>query len=684
MKAALLAGAVDPRIGGVLIRGEKGTGKTTVVRGLSQLLPALEVMTGCPFHCDPRDQSTLHEECREKILAAEKTAGSAQSASPSERRALDTQIIPVPLVELPLNATEERLAGSIHLEETLRTGRRHFEPGLLASANRGILYIDEVNLLEDHLVDLILDAAATGVHRVEREGFSLVHNASFFLIGTMNPEEGELRPQFLDRFGLCTSIKGVRDPGERKEIARRRLDFDADPAAFIARYQKGQEDLRRKIGEARKLLPQVDLSEELWDMIVDLAGRAGVQGHRADIVTARTAKAFAALNGRSSVYREDIREAARLALVHRISGAADDTPESSEDHVDRLLGGASMSLLQKEVERGGTGDFEDSEIMQVPGSAAAGSIVFDFLKKKKPSLSDPSEEEVRSRIELSKKDLRILSKPFGRSKHLFSKKRGPRGKSISIRPLRPGEKPTDIAWAPTIVNTLLKRGEKERIEKGSAKAVGKNHGPEHSSLIRPEELRIHVRRRQVRVFVLFVIDASDSMGARQRLSVAKAAVMALLQRAYQHRHEVAVVSFGGDHADLLLRPTSSVTLARRAMLTLEPDGATPLAAGISLALRVLHMAASRGAYDTKIVILLSDGEANVSLHRKADPRKELAGLMPRLRKLADSSIFVDTKRPVPGRISEMENLAEAAGGRYYRPEELTAGTVIRAVSRVEK
>jgi len=376
MKAALLANAVDPRIGGVLIRGEKGTGKTTVVRALSQLLPRIEVMENCPYHCDPRDPSTLHEECREKILAFRDSGAADAAGSPG------TLNIPVPLVELPLNATEERVAGTIHLEETLRTGRRHFEPGLLAAANRGILYIDEVNLLEDHLVDLILDSAATGVHRVEREGFSLVHGASFFLIGTMNPEEGELRPQFLDRFGLCTSIKGVRNPDERKEIARRRLAFEADPAGFVPRYQEGQEDLRRKITEARNLLPEVDLSEDLWDLIVDLAARAGVQGHRADIVTAKTAKTFAALNGRWEVSREDVKEALRLALPHRISGAAEDTPESAEKMIDRLIGGASISLLTEESERGAPDEYDDSEAMQVPGSAAAGSIVFDFLKKK--------------------------------------------------------------------------------------------------------------------------------------------------------------------------------------------------------------------------------------------------------------------------------------------------------------
>lgn len=367
MKAALLANAVDPSIGGVLIRGEKGTGKTTVVRGLAELLPTIEAVKGCPYHCDPQDADTLHDECRAKIRSG---------------AVVEQQEIKVPLVELPLNATEERVAGSIQLEETLQTGKRHFEPGLLAAANRGILYIDEVNLLEDHLVDLILDAAATGVHRVEREGFSLVHAASFFLIGTMNPEEGELRPQFIDRFGLCTSIKGVDDSGDRKEIARRRIAFEAAPADFVKNWEAAQTGLRQLILDARDLRPKVALSDELWDLIVNLSSRAGVQGHRADIVMAKTATAFAALNGRTEVLQADVSEAARLALPHRISGAVDDTPESSEEKIDKLLGGSESSVLEAAADEATAGDSEEMAAMQVPGSAAAGSIVFDFLKKK--------------------------------------------------------------------------------------------------------------------------------------------------------------------------------------------------------------------------------------------------------------------------------------------------------------
>lgn len=398
LKAALLANAVDPSIGGLLIRGEKGTGKTTIVRALAELLPPLRAVKGCPYRCNPADPDTPHAECREKIRRAQPDG---HSAGP------ETDTIPVPLVELPLNATEERVAGTVHLEETLRSGQRHFEPGLLAAANRGILYIDEVNLLEDHLVDLILDAAATGIHRVEREGFSLEHPSDFLLVGTMNPEEGELRPQFIDRFGLCISVKGESEPALRKAIALRRLAFERAPRRFAEEWRAEQERLRATVAAARELLPRVELPEELWDTIVAYAAQGGVQGHRADIVMAKTTAALAALNGRRRVAPEDVQEAARLALPHRITGRVDDTPESSADRLEKLIAGLQLPDLEgppeepegqrpapaddhsapekpSAFEGRGERTVDPLEELQVPGSAAAGSIVFDFLKKKSP------------------------------------------------------------------------------------------------------------------------------------------------------------------------------------------------------------------------------------------------------------------------------------------------------------
>ncbi len=423
LKAALLASAVDPAIGGLLVRGEKGTGKTTLVRGLPELLPQIRAVKDCPYRCHPSDEATPHRECAEAIRAAR--AGEAPAPEEEE--------MPVPVAELPLGATEERVAGSVNLEETLRRGERRFETGLLAAANRGILYIDEVNLLEDHLVDLILDAAATGVNRVEREGFSLEHPARFIPVGTMNPEEGELRPQFLDRFGLCISIRGEEDPETRKEIVWRRMEFEADPAGFAARWAGEQQRLRQTVADARRRLPEVELPEELRDLISALALEAQVQGHRADLVMSRTALALAALGGREEAGKEHVLEAARLALPHRISGAVDATPESEAERLEQLIAGFDARTLaqaqeatREQARRGEkrraeeqanetrqqeAGDGEEAatsapgsagaadelgadavagdygeglEELQVPGSAAAGSIVFDFLEKKSP------------------------------------------------------------------------------------------------------------------------------------------------------------------------------------------------------------------------------------------------------------------------------------------------------------
>lgn len=377
LKAALLACAVDPSIGGILVRGEKGTAKTTAVRALASLLPEIDVMEECPYSCDPRDGGTPHLECARKIA----DAVSAGTLPPSHPR-------PVRMVELPLNATEDRLAGTIHLEETLKSGERRFEPGLLAAANRGILYIDEVNLLEDHLVDLVLDAAATGINRVAREGFDLEHPARFLLVGTMNPEEGELRPQFLDRFALSVTVTGEQDPGARKAIARRRLAFERGREAFASHWTEEEKRLRELVASARARLASVKLSDAAWDALVGYSLLARVQGHRSDIVMAKCSIALAALRGKEAVGPEELLEAARLALPHRIAGTIEETPETVMGRLEAILDGGEIEPADGSSQGEGAADEwfgEDAEAMedfQVPGAAAAGSIVFDFLQKK--------------------------------------------------------------------------------------------------------------------------------------------------------------------------------------------------------------------------------------------------------------------------------------------------------------
>ena len=380
MKTALLLNAVDPTLGGVLIRGHKGTGKSTAVRALPALLPALEAVADCRYHCPPEDPGQMHPGCLERHKGGEK---------------LPVVRIPTPLVELPLGATEDRLVGSLHIERALSSGERNFESGLLAAANRGILYVDEVNLLEDHLVDLLLDSAASGVNIVEREGISYSHPARFQLIGTMNPEEGELRPQFMDRFGLCVLVRGLEDPVQRQEVAQRRLTFEADPAAFGSAWAQAEQVLADQIVLARASLDAVAIPPAAWELTARLAGAAGVHGHRADIIIIKTARALAAFLELSDVTEEQVHEAARFVLPHRLASGPLSSPETAPGKIEALFHDLRYptespvtAAKPTAVEPAGAEPPEGMpEAMQVPGAAAAGSILLDFLKKKLPTAS---------------------------------------------------------------------------------------------------------------------------------------------------------------------------------------------------------------------------------------------------------------------------------------------------------
>jgi magnesium chelatase subunit I len=303
MKQSLLINVVNPKVGGVLIRGEKGTAKSTAVRALAQLLPRQWVVTGCAYGCDPREQGSLCADCAQRLADGEELES-------EERR--------VQVVELPVGATEDRLLGTLDLENALSQGEARFQPGILAAANRQVLYVDEVNLLDDHLVDALLDAAAMGVNTVERESISVSHPASFTLVGTMNPEEGELRPQLTDRFGLCVQVVGLSDPGQRQEVIRRRLDYENDPFELAGRYEEEGIELSRSIERARELLPQVKHSSEILDRVVAVTLELGVDGHRGDLTLLKTALTMAALEDRTEVTREDVDRAALLALPHRL------------------------------------------------------------------------------------------------------------------------------------------------------------------------------------------------------------------------------------------------------------------------------------------------------------------------------------------------------------------------------
>ena len=303
MKRALMLNVIDPGIGGVLIKGEKGTAKSTTVRSMNMVLPHRKVVKGCPFRCEFGREDRYCPYCREKV---------------EKGIALEPETVRMRVIDLPLSATEDRVSGTLDLEHVLKTGEKKFEPGVLASANGNILYVDEVNLLDDHLVDLLLDSAAMGVNYVEREGVSFSHPSKFVLVGTMNPEEGDLRPQLLDRFGLSLDIKGEKDVKKRAEVVKKRVAYDMDPEAYVERCRKDLEDMTQKLEKARELLPKVTASDAIVDAVVSVTIHFGIDGHRADITMLKAAKANAALEGRTEVTKDDIRATAELVLAHRL------------------------------------------------------------------------------------------------------------------------------------------------------------------------------------------------------------------------------------------------------------------------------------------------------------------------------------------------------------------------------
>lgn len=313
LKLALLLCVVDPTIGGIMVMGHRGTAKSTAVRALAALLPPIKAVTGCPYSCAPEQTAGLCEQCRQP--AGNKKASDARTSTQTRQK---TSTIPVPVIDLPLGATEDRVCGTLDIERALTQGIQAFAPGLLARANRGFLYIDEVNLLEDHLVDVLLDVAASGVNVVEREGISIRHPARFVLVGSGNPEEGDLRPQLLDRFGLHARITTITEVSERVEIVKRRRAYDADAATFAAGWEKQQAGLRRKIKAAQKRLPEVVLPDALLYKIADLCVRLNIDGHRGELTISRTATALAALENHAEVSADDVRRIAVLSLRHRL------------------------------------------------------------------------------------------------------------------------------------------------------------------------------------------------------------------------------------------------------------------------------------------------------------------------------------------------------------------------------
>ena len=625
LKLALLLNAVSPEVGGVLVRGEKGTAKSTAVRALAKLLPPIRVVAGCPYACDPE---APNPEC---------PAGPHSSDAPVEERT-------VRLVELPVGASTDRLAGTLDIEKALSEGRKAFEPGLLAAAHRGILYVDEVNLLSDHLVDLLLDVAAMGVNHVEREGMGVRHPSRFVLVGTMNPEEGELRPQLLDRFGITVEVAGSPDPAERVEVVRRRLHHEADPGDFAAKWSGAEAGLAASVETARRRLPGVRLGDETLMAISTLCAELGVDGLRGDIVTARTARTLAAWDAREEVGLDDVKRAALLALSHRRRRGPFESPGVDPEEIESAL----PDPVPPEDDPGGGAPPEG-------GGEAAGE---DRRPDPEPSESrtgagergHASSEPFRP-VRLERED-RGSGGPLGRR----SRSVGASGHPVGDR--EPSGGTRDVALAATVRAAAPHQGARGR------------KGP--GIVVRAGDLRENVREGREGNLIVFLVDASGSMAARRRMSAVKGAVLSLLGDAYQRRDKVAMVSFRGEAAQVLLPPTSSVELAASRLEDLPTGGRTPLAAGLAKAAEVLQREGLRDGERRPLLVLLTDGRATAG----PDPRGAASGL----RSLGAASFVVDTEEGHV-RLGMAAEVAEVLGARCLRLEELRAESLVELVER---
>jgi magnesium chelatase subunit D len=566
-KLALLLAALDPAIGGVLLRGQKGSAKTTLARGLAALLP-----------------------------------GDA------------------PFVDLPLGATEDRLIGTLDLGAVLTGDGRRFEPGLLAAAHGGVLYVDEVNLLPDHLVDVLLDVAASGVNRVEREGISHEHPARFVLIGSMNPEEGELRPQLLDRFGLAVDLTTSLEPGDRAEAVRRRLDFDAVPAAVTQRHAPAEQ----KLGARLARTTPAPVPDALMVRIGALCAAAGVDGLRADLVISRAAAALAGWESRAEATVDDLRRVAPMALAHRQRRTPFDQPR--ENGIDDAL-----DALDHPDDADDHGD-RDTDAERVADPDAPPQRVVPLHATRAPA------------------------EAAGRR----SPGDGSRGRLIG------DGVPDGPVGAVAVAATARAVAERRALD------------PEGPAVL-PEDLREARREQRTGNLLVLAVDASGSMGARRRMEAVKGAVLGLLVDAYQRRDRVALVAFRGEAAEVLLRATGSVEVARARLADLPTGGRTPLAAGIDAALAVATSPANRGSGQRPLLVLVSDGRATVA--HDGDPVAAARRAAATVRTRRVDAVVVDAEDGA-GRLGLAEEIADEMGARYLRLAELSAGALEHALREV--
>lgn len=589
LKRALLLNLIDPHIGGVLVSGEKGSGKSTLVRGLTELLPSRK------------------------------------------------------LIELPLNVTADRLVGSIDLEAIMKEGRRTAERGILSEADGNILYVDEINLLSEHIANILLEVSSSGVNRIEREGLSDIQPARFALIGSMNPEEGQLRGHLLDRFGLYVSCTGERDAEKRCEIIKRRLSYENDPIAFRAAFRKETDELAATVASAVGRLPSIEIGEDAVRFAAELAHTGHCAGHRAELILTETARAIAALDGEDRVTEAALREAAQYVLPHRIREAVElPPPDMTEAEPEEL------------PESNRSESFEELQNPEPPQNAQSSNTP--------QSGADRDSGDGIQEIDNIPLELRFceMKKASGSGKRAKVRSGTARGRYIRDR--IPKEKARDIA-----VDATLRQAVLHPKAEGETLAV----------TVRQSDLREKVREQRTGATILFCVDASASMGVGKRMAAVKGAVLSLLTDAYQKRDTVGILTFRGEDAKLVLPMTRSVDLATRYLSSLKTGGKTPLSAGLARSYEILKAAKARDKEILPYIILLSDGKANVS-QSDGDPFEEAVEIAARIVGEKINLLLLDTET---GRIrfEFAKKLAERSGCGYIKLSELSGGEIERHV-----
>ena len=692
VKKSLILNAINPSIGGVLIKGDKGTGKTTAVRALADLLPPIKVIKGCAFNCDPDDEDSLCDSCK------------------TEGFEIETKNMRV--VELPLGSTEDRVVGSINIEKALKEGIKALEPGILADANRNILYVDEINLLDDNLVDVLLDAAAYGVNIVEREGVSVAHPSNFMLVGTMNPAEGELRPQLSDRIGLHISVHSIMNLEERVKIMERREEFEKDPSSFKDKYKEKQDSILENIVTAREMLKNVNVSMDIMGVIAHVCIEVGVDGHRADIAILKTSKTIAAYHNLDEVNLNHVEEAALLVLGERVHQSS-----QNKNKINQMVQKAMEDISKRKKDQDeqqhnseGKDDQKDDnnsdqqdqngteQTENLKEQSEDNQIKDDLNKEEEPGESEKNENQTQH-INQGEQSQGSLD-----NNNSESNQQGKKLKSLEK------EEEVDYSEEGLDIKNLLKiKGKKKRklygkrvdstTQKGKyvksrlskdlkndiaidATLRAAAISSEGTINVKSEDLRHKVRKHGAKASIALVVDISGSMFSERKAERVKDILISVIEDADRQGDKISVVGFKGKEAAVIIPITKRATSFREQIDNITIGGTTPLASGMKKGFEILKKEKFKQEY-VPIMLILTDGMPNVALDQ--NPTKDALNIANELKDNEIHTIVVNFELAVKyGRDMNME-LAIASGGRYYDLEDLKSlGSAVSMILENER